>query len=127
MRAPACAEPSSSRRVQPWSRLLTPAHPAAALPPPCAWTSGVRMGITNLLGFARDALTAQGFGLDVTGQNIANASTPGYVKRTALLETRAIGTVTYGGVNVVGVGRSVDRFLDARAYEAGSFSSSAHS
>jgi flagellar hook-associated protein 1 FlgK len=85
------------------------------------------MGITNLLGLARDALTAQGFGLDVTGQNIANASTPGYVKRTAQLETRAVGTVTYGGVAVQGIGRSVDRFLDARAYEAGSFSASAKS
>jgi flagellar hook-associated protein 1 len=85
------------------------------------------MGITNLLGLARDALTAQGFGLDVTGQNIANASTPGYVKRTALLETRSVGTVTYGGVAVAGIGRSVDRFLDARTYEAGSFSASARS
>ena len=79
------------------------------------------MGITNLLGLARDALTAQGFGLDVTGQNIANASTPGYVRRTALLETRAVGTVTYGGVRVAGIGRAVDQFLDARTYDAGSF------
>ena len=85
------------------------------------------MGITNLLGLARDALTAQGFGLDVTGQNIANAGTPGYVKRTAMLETRAVGTVTYGGVTTAGISRSVDRFLDARAYEAGSFSASARS
>jgi flagellar hook-associated protein 1 FlgK len=85
------------------------------------------MGITNLLGLARDALTAQGFGLDVTGQNIANASTPGYVKRTAMLETRAVGTVTYGGVQTAGIARSVDHFLDARAYEAGSFSASAKS
>jgi flagellar hook-associated protein 1 FlgK len=85
------------------------------------------MGITNLLGLARDALTAQGFGLDVTGQNIANASTPGYVRRTALLETRAVGTVTYGGVRVAGIGRAADQFLDARVYTAGSFSSSANS
>ena len=85
------------------------------------------MGITNLLGLARDALTAQGFGLDVTGQNIANASTPGYVKRTALLETQAVGTVTYGGVRVAGIGRSVDQFLDTRTYDAGSFSASAKS
>jgi flagellar hook-associated protein 1 len=85
------------------------------------------MGINNLLGLARDALTAQGFGLDVTGQNIANASTPGYVKRTALLETRAVGTVTYGGVAVAGIGRAVDQFRNARANEAGSFSASARS
>ncbi|HMJ53496.1 MAG TPA: flagellar hook-associated protein FlgK [Polyangiaceae bacterium] len=85
------------------------------------------MGITNLLGLARDALTAQGFGLDVTGQNIANANTPGYVKRTAMLETRVAGTITYGGVGVTGIARSTDRFLDARANEAGSFSASAKS
>jgi flagellar hook-associated protein 1 FlgK len=85
------------------------------------------MGITNLLGLARDALTAQSFGLDVTGQNIANANTPGYVKRTAMLEPRPVGTATSGGVRAAGIARSVDRFLDARAYEAGSFSASAKS
>jgi flagellar hook-associated protein 1 FlgK len=85
------------------------------------------MGITNLLGLARDAITAQGFGLDVTGQNIANATTPGYVRRTAQLQTRAVGTATYGGVAINGIGRSVDKFLDARAHDAGSLASSARS
>jgi flagellar hook-associated protein 1 FlgK len=85
------------------------------------------MGITNLLGLARDAITAQGFGLDVTGQNIANATTPGYVRRTAQLQTRSVGTATYGGVAIQGISRSVDKFLDARAHDAGSLASSARS
>jgi flagellar hook-associated protein 1 FlgK len=83
------------------------------------------MGITNLRGLARDALNAQSFALDVTGQNIANAGTPGYVKRTAQLETRSLGTTTTGGVQIAGIRRSTDIFLDSRAYEAGSFSASA--
>ncbi|MET0592695.1 MAG: flagellar hook-associated protein FlgK [Polyangiaceae bacterium] len=83
------------------------------------------MGINNLLGLARDAITVQGFGLDVTGQNIANATTPGYVRRTAEIQTRSTGLATYGGVTVSGIGRSTDRFLDARARDANGLASSA--
>jgi flagellar hook-associated protein 1 FlgK len=84
-------------------------------------------GIGNLLGLARDALSAQGFALNVTGQNIANASTPGYVRRDAVLETVIAGTVTYGGVKATTINRSVDTFLDSRTYDAGSLDSSAQS
>lgn len=84
-------------------------------------------GIGNLLGLARDALNAQSFALNVTGQNVANANTPGYVRRDAVLETRVAGTVTYGGVNTAGIHRSVDSFLDARNYVAGSFEEGAKS
>jgi flagellar hook-associated protein 1 len=84
-------------------------------------------GIGNLLSLARDALNAQAFGLNVTGQNVANANTPGYVRRDAVLETRIAGTITYGGVNPAGIHRSVDSFLDARNYVAGSFEEGAKS
>ncbi len=57
-------------------------------------------GLTQLLNVARDALTAQSYGLNVTGQNISNASTPGYVRRVALLETQNLGTQSGGGVRV---------------------------
>ena len=76
------------------------------------------MGLNGLLGLARDALAANSFALDVTGQNVANVNTPGYVKRTAVLETRIAGNQTYGGVDAVGIQRSVDQFLDARVYDA---------
>src|SRR5204862_7850019 len=76
---------------------------------------------------ARDALNAQAFGLNVTGQNVANANTPGYVRRDAVLETRIAGTITYGGVATAGIHRSVDSFLDSRNYVAGSFEEGAKS
>ncbi len=76
------------------------------------------MGLNGLLGLARDALAANSFALDVTGQNVANVNTPGYVRRSAILETRIAGNVTYGGVDALGVQRSVDQFVDARVYDA---------
>jgi flagellar hook-associated protein 1 FlgK len=83
------------------------------------------VGLGNLLGLARDALNAQGTALNVVGQNITNANTPGYVRRDAILQTRIAGTVTYGGVEAVGIHRSVDQFLQARMYDAKSFDSGA--
>jgi flagellar hook-associated protein 1 FlgK len=62
--------------------------------------------LTSLLNTARDGLTAQSYGLNVTGQNVANVNTPGYVRREALLETRALGTQTTGSVNAAGLRRS---------------------
>jgi flagellar hook-associated protein 1 FlgK len=81
--------------------------------------------IGNLLGLARDAINAQGYALNVVGQNITNANTPGYVRRDAILQTRIAGTVTYGGVEAVGIDRSVDKFMQARTYDATSFDSGA--
>ena len=51
-------------------------------------------GLTSLLNLARDALGAQSFGLDVTGQNVSNVNTPGYVRRDAILQARPAGTAT---------------------------------
>ena len=50
--------------------------------------------LSQLLYTARDSLTAQSYGLSVTGQNITNVNTPGYVKRDPLLESHALGTST---------------------------------
>jgi flagellar hook-associated protein 1 len=83
------------------------------------------MGLNGLLGLARDALAAQSFALDVTGQNVANVNTPGYVRRSAVLETRVMGTVTTGGVQTAGIQRAVDQFLDGRVYDATGQASSA--
>jgi flagellar hook-associated protein 1 FlgK len=41
-------------------------------------------GLFDSLSMAARALDAQRFGLEVTGQNIANVNTPGYARRTAL-------------------------------------------
>lgn len=78
------------------------------------------MSLGKLLNTARDALSAQAFGLTTTGQNIANASTPGYVRRSAILETRA----NTGGVVATGVRRGADAFIDRRWIESSSLASS---
>lgn len=76
------------------------------------------MGLSQLLYTARDGLTAQSFGLNVTGQNVANVNTPGYVRREAQLETRALGTQTTGTVNAKGLRRATDQFLERRQYQS---------
>ena len=81
--------------------------------------------ISQLLSTARDALSAQSYGLNVTGQNLANVNTPGYVRREAVLQTRAYGTQTTGTVEAVGLRRVTDQFLERRQYEATGLSSAA--
>jgi len=82
-------------------------------------------GLTQLLNVARDALTAQSYGLNVTGQNISNASTPGYVRRVALLETQNLGTQSGGGVRAVGLDRVTNDFIERRENQATGTSSAA--
>ena len=82
-------------------------------------------GLTQLLNVARDALTAQSYGLNVTGQNISNASTPGYVRRVALLETQNLGSQNGGGVRAVGLDRVTNDFIERRENQATGTSSAA--
>lgn len=72
------------------------------------------MGLNDILNTARDALAAQTFGLTVTGQNIANVNTPGYVRRQAVLETRTMGERSFGSVGVAGTRRVADEFTTQR-------------
>ncbi|HTU60355.1 MAG TPA: flagellar hook-associated protein FlgK, partial [Polyangiales bacterium] len=81
--------------------------------------------LTQLLNTARDSLSAQTYGLGVTGQNLANVNTPGYVRREALLETRALGTQTTGSVVANGIRRVTDEFLERRQFEATGLNSAA--
>ncbi len=77
------------------------------------------MGSLNqLLYTARDSLTAQSYGLNVTGQNITNVNTPGYVRRDPLLETRALGTSTTGTVTATGLRRATDIYIERRELTA---------
>lgn len=66
------------------------------------------MSLFSLLSVARDGILANAGALQVTSQNVAGASTPGYVRRAAVLEARP-----QGGVAMAGVSRGFDRF----AYE----------
>lgn len=73
---------------------------------------------------ANDALTAARYGLDVTGQNIANANTPGYTRQRAdqVAVGSAVGVsalhsgiVENGGVQAAGAQRLADLVLNSRA------------
>lgn len=81
--------------------------------------------LTQLLYTARDSLTAQSYGLNVTGQNITNVNTPGYVRRDPLLETRALGTATTGSVVATGLRRATDVYIERRELSALGTSSAA--
>src|SRR5919197_784425 len=76
------------------------------------------------LSTALSALTAQLRGLDVTGQNIANANTEGYSRQRVGLQATggsevpamyAVWSGAGSGVSVTDVARLRDAFLDARA------------
>ncbi|HLV21707.1 MAG TPA: flagellar hook-associated protein FlgK [Polyangiaceae bacterium] len=82
-------------------------------------------GLTNLLYTARDALAAQSYGLSVTGNNIANANTPQYVRREAVLQTRSLAGAS-GGVEVQGIRRATDIVAERRLLEASGLHSSAY-
>jgi flagellar hook-associated protein 1 FlgK len=65
---------------------------------------------------ASRALAAQDYGLNVTGQNIANLNTDGYARRTVDLQEVAPGAG--GGVNAVAARAQRDLLLEARIRQA---------
>jgi flagellar hook-associated protein 1 FlgK len=70
--------------------------------------------MSNLLRIGSSALNAASIQLQTTGQNIANASTPGYVRREAILQeagNNGLSGFIGQGVNVAQVQRVYDEFL----------------
>ena len=70
---------------------------------------------------AGSGLQAARYGLDVVSQNMANASTPGYVRQISQQEEVAFagiglnsGPSLLGGVTVIGTSRATDPVMDAR-------------
>ncbi|HEX7448816.1 MAG TPA: flagellar hook-associated protein FlgK [Pirellulales bacterium] len=82
------------------------------------------MSLFGTLQLASNSLQAQQIGLQVVGQNIANANTPGYSREEVLLTpapTQQLGQITLGmGVQVQGVVQKVDNFLNERLRGANS-------
>lgn len=70
-------------------------------------------GLFTTLTSASNALSAQSYGLDVTGQNIANVNTEGYTRRQLDLAERP-NPYGMGGVDVLGVRATRDTFIDTR-------------
>ena len=75
------------------------------------------MSLTSLLSIARTALLTQQKAIDVTGHNIANASTEGYSRQRLNLEPATPLQSPIGqlgrGVTAAGIERMRDQFLDA--------------
>jgi flagellar hook-associated protein 1 FlgK len=73
---------------------------------------------------ALSGLVAQRYGLDITGQNVANVNTPGYSRQRAVLvpvdpasapSLHSARPGSGGGVEVTGIERIADALVDARA------------
>ncbi|HEY2415665.1 MAG TPA: flagellar hook-associated protein FlgK [Pirellulaceae bacterium] len=82
------------------------------------------MSLFGTIQIASNSLNAAQLGLQVTGNNIANANTPDYI-RQRLIEQPAVtarqGDLLLGlGVQVTGVQQVIDKFLDERARGAAS-------
>lgn len=71
-----------------------------------------------------NALSVAQLGMNITGNNIANANTPGYIRQELLQETAIgyrFGEVTLGlGVRASGVVQKIDNFLSERLRQTGS-------
>ncbi|MBM4361085.1 MAG: flagellar hook-associated protein FlgK [Deltaproteobacteria bacterium] len=72
------------------------------------------MSLLDVLRTSRDALAAQQHGISVTSANVSNVNTPGYARRSALLETQAVGGRSFGTVRVVGIAQARDAFVESR-------------
>ena len=81
------------------------------------------MGVYNTLNIARTGIKAAAYGIEVTGQNVTNASTEGYVRRRVDQKPRAPTRTATGvflgqGVRVESIQRSIDRNVTSRTLEA---------
>ncbi len=80
------------------------------------------MSLYSSMQLANNALIANQIGLQVVGQNIANANTPGYIREEVILTpstTQKQGGLLLGlGVEVTAVIQKLDRFLETRLRNA---------
>jgi flagellar hook-associated protein 1 len=76
------------------------------------------MSLFSTIQMASNTLQIQQIGLQVTGQNIANASTPGYSREEVQLAagpTQRVGSLLLGtGVQIQSIRQEVDQFLNER-------------
>src|SRR5688572_2795510 len=80
------------------------------------------MSLFSSIGMANNTLRAQQIGLQVAGQNIANANTPGYIREEVVFKaapTQRYGKLLLGlGVEVQSIVQKSDEFLNQRLREA---------
>lgn len=82
------------------------------------------MGLNAALALAGRSLEVFSAGLQVAGQNIANANTPGYVREKLILTSGSSyrdGNLVYGtGVQAGGIRQQLDKYLETRLNTASS-------
>jgi len=87
------------------------------------------MSLSSSIQMAGGSLKANEIALQVVGQNISNANTPGYLRETANLTpgpTQITGSLIQGtGVQVVSITQQVDKFLEGRLRNANADQASA--
>lgn len=71
------------------------------------------MGLTQALSTALSGLNAAQTGLSLVAGNVANAQTPGYVRKTATLVESSVGT-TGSAVQVASINRVLDQFVQSQ-------------
>ena len=75
------------------------------------------MSLTSILNSATSGLLTAQTQLRVISDNIANVNTPSYARK--VVDQQSISLSAYGGgVNVLGITRSVNQFLDQASYQA---------
>jgi len=88
------------------------------------------MGLNAALGVAGRALEVFTAGIQVSGQNIANANTPGYIREELLLDPAypyRKGSLVFGtGVSASGIVQQIDLFLETRIHAANSDYTASH-
>ena len=76
------------------------------------------MSLFSSIQMANNSLRATQVGLQVVGQNISNANTPGYIREEVILSpapTQRVGSLLLGmGVQVEGIVQKIDSFLSER-------------
>ena len=82
------------------------------------------MSLSSILGSALSGLQASQVGLRTASDNVANVNTPGYARTTPLYQARIVGGQSMG-VEVTGVKRVADIYLQAASFRAASDSSGA--
>jgi flagellar hook-associated protein 1 FlgK len=71
------------------------------------------MGISAALNTSLAGLQATQAGLSLVASNVANAQTPGYVRRTAQLVETSSGSIA-SSVRVAGINREIDQYLQTQ-------------
>ena len=81
-------------------------------------------GIYQILNTAKSAFLASQISMEVAGSNVANASTPGYVRQRAVLAATSPGQLAdnaiQSGVEVTTIERLYDRFIEFQMVEQSS-------